>query len=372
MSSAPDRVVHILGGRGGVGGAERVLAGLLHHGQTLGRTQLVLAPFAQSSALDGLRELVPDVHVAAGGAARWLQLPATRRWLLSSLEEFRPGLVHVHLFHAAVLTASLRRTRLPATVLTHHHGPLLAHYGGRLEARLDRWAGRRFDHVVAVSNHVAAFLRDDYGYDHVKVIPNGWIGRPLARSADPESLLFLCVANLRREKNHDDLLVAFAKVRATHPGARLRLVGSGPRQRELANLAIVLGIEDHVEFTGTVTDVWSHLAEADVVVVPSLIETQGLAALEAMAAGCPVVATRVGGLPELIVHEETGLLVPTRDPAQLAAAMMRLAEDPSLRRTLGAAGRARADRWHISSTLADYEDLYRQLVAEDHQSPWGP
>jgi len=103
------------------------------------------------------------------------------------------------------------------------------------------------------------------------------------------------------------------------------------------------------------------LAAADVVALPSLQEGLGVAALEAMAAGRPVVASRVGGLTEAVVHEETGLLVPPGDPTALATALVRLARDPGLRARLGAAGRARVLARYTAArmaegTLACYED----------------
>src|SRR5206468_4171447 len=156
------------------------------------------------------------------------------------------------------------------------------------------------------------------------------------------------------------LLRAAARLAAS--AARLRYVfcGDGGEAAALARTATPLGA-GVVELVGFRRDVAACLAAADIVALPSLREGLGVAALEAMAAGRPVVASRVGGLAEAVVHAETGLLVPPGDPTALAAALARLAGDPELRARLGAAGRERVLARYTAArmaegTLACYED----------------
>lgn len=227
---------------------------------------------------------------------------------------------------------------------------------------LDRWAGTRYDRVVAVSEAVADFLIGTYGYprERIEVIHNGWLGSPAQRTRP--GVDFLSVSHLRREKGHHVLLEAFALVRERAPASRLRLLGDGPLRPDLERHAYALGISDGVEFTGAVEDVWAHLAEARVAVLPSLTEPQGIAVLEALAAGCPLVASRVGGIPEMVDHGRNGHLVPPGDAPALAGAMLRLHGDDQLRVRYRDEGLRTADRWRMDTTVRRYEALYREVA----------
>jgi glycosyltransferase involved in cell wall biosynthesis len=149
------------------------------------------------------------------------------------------------------------------------------------------------------------------------------------------------VGRLSREKGHDTLLAALPAIAARHPGAQLLVVGSGPEEARLRLRADALGVAGSVVWAGwrSRVELQALRGAMDVAVVPSTSEGFGLSAAEAAAAGLPVVATAVGGLPEVVDHGVTGLLVPAGDPAALAAAIGRLLEDEALRRSFGAAGR---------------------------------
>jgi glycosyltransferase involved in cell wall biosynthesis len=128
---------------------------------------------------------------------------------------------------------------------------------------------------------------------------------------------------------------------------------------ELRTLTAALGLTDHVQFLGMVRDVPALLAEASLYVLSSLSEGVSLTLLEAMATGLPVVATSVGGTPEVVMDQHTGLLVPPADAAALAEAMTRLVQDPDLAQRLGSAGRRRVERhFDIRRMVADYEAMY--------------
>lgn len=340
-----------------MGGAERVLAAIVdsalfdHH---------VLVPFARSDAGDDLVRAFAGAPVSFGGADRLTQSLRVRRWVQRELRRLQPDVIHAHLFHASVLVASLSR-EIPR-ILTHHHGSLFRDQDRPVPLLLDRWAGTRYDRVLAVSHAVADFLMNSYRYprDAIEVVHNGWVGSPQPRTST--GVDFLTVGNLRQEKGHDVLLEAFALVRKQDPAARLRLLGDGPLRSELERRAADLGLAEGVEFAGTVDDVWTHLAEARVTVVPSLTETQGIAVLEALAAGCPVVASRVGGIPEMIEHGRNGHLVPPGEPLPLAEAMVRVRHDAQLRERYSAEGSRTAERWRMATTVGRYEAVYRDVA----------
>jgi glycosyltransferase involved in cell wall biosynthesis len=169
------------------------------------------------------------------------------------------------------------------------------------------------------------------------------------------------IAALEDRKGHAVLLDAIARL----ADVRLRVLcaGGGSRAAALAARRDALGLGDRVVFLGPLDDVAGLLAAADVAVMPSLHEGLGVAALEAMAAGVPVVASRVGGLPELVGADAAGVLVPPGDAAALAAALRRLAADRGAARALGTAGRARVGaRFTMAGMAAATLALYRRLA----------
>jgi len=228
------------------------------------------------------------------------------------------------------------------------------------------------DRIVAISGGVRdALLRVGVRADRIRVVPSGvdvaaLAAPPHARDAlrrewgiEERHVAVVVVGALERRKGHAVLLTAALRLAPAALGLRYVFCGEGGQAATLARTASSL--DGAVRFAGFRRDVPGCLAAADVVALPSLNEGLGVAALEAMAADRPVVASRVGGLAEVVLHEETGLLVPPADPDALALALGRLATDPTLRARLGAAGRdhVRA-RYTLArmaeGTLACYED----------------
>jgi L-malate glycosyltransferase len=165
----------------------------------------------------------------------------------------------------------------------------------------------------------------------------------------------------------DLLLSAMEQVIKTHPNIYLTMAGQGSMTEALKNQARQLGIDDHVDFCGFVEhdQVYSFLSGHDILVMPSLQEAFGVAILEASAAGLPVIASDIGGVPEVLIHEKTGLLVPPGDTDKLAQAIIRLADNADLRKQMGAAGRKLVEekyRWDIS--LDKMTELYEKIIAK--------
>ena len=237
---------------------------------------------------------------------------------------------------------------------------------------MERFVAHRADRVISVSEHdrqsgVEAGLLPP---DRTASIPNGIAVGPAAqgsrltqRSADAAEVLI--VGRLVPQKGIPVLLEAARTVLRSHPRARFTLAGDGPLRLELEAQAKRLGISQQVRFLGTVRDTPELLARCDLFVLPSLWEGMPLSLLEAMAAGRPAVATAVSGSAELILDEETGLLVPPGDAAALAAAMARLLEDPATAEAMGTRARDRVRReFSLERMVESTHTLYCNLLAE--------
>jgi len=228
------------------------------------------------------------------------------------------------------------------------------------------WTAEQAAGIIAVSEAVAeSLVRCGIARESITVIPNGidlaLYDFPMAESNNRATILG--IGRLSPEKGFPTLIEAMALILKHQPEAALVLAGEGPERERLNLLASTFGLESRVSMPGFVEDVAELLADAAVVAIPSLEEGQGIVALEAMAAGVPVVATQVGGLMETITHEETGLLVPASDPATLADAILRFLRDDSLRNRLVAAARKRVeDQYTVGKMVDRTAGLYGQTL----------
>ncbi len=179
----------------------------------------------------------------------------------------------------------------------------------------------------------------------------------------PETPVFGTVAVFRRLKGHHTLLEATPEIVRSVPGAKLMLVGEGPQENNLRNLVQEKGIGQSVIMPGFRDDIARVLNTLDVFVFPSLQEALGTAILEAMAMKKPVVASRVGGIPEVVVEGRTGYLVDPEDSGVIAERVVRLLENPELRREMGAEGRKFVEAHYDNrSMVRRLEKLYRELM----------
>jgi len=189
----------------------------------------------------------------------------------------------------------------------------------------------------------------------VTAAPND--GTPLSSSRARR--VVTTVANLRPGKGHEVLLKAAARVLRRIPDARFQIVGDGSRRPELEQQASALRISAQVAFLGHRDDVPDVLRESDIFAFPSFMEASPNAVIEAMAAGLPVVATRAGGIPEVIEHERSGLLVPPGDERALAAAILRLIERPELASRVAEAARQRVEsRFSFDRMAGEFQELF--------------
>jgi glycosyltransferase involved in cell wall biosynthesis len=179
------------------------------------------------------------------------------------------------------------------------------------------------------------------------------------------------VARLVPIKAHEVFLEAAMRIRAALPAVRFLVIGDGERRQELETLAHKLGLADSLTFLGWRRDMAGVYADLDVVALTSLNEGSPVALIEALAAARPVVSTAVGGVPEVVIHGETGLTVGVSDASALADAVLALLRDPSLAATLGAAGRRHVyPRYDSSRLVNDVRKLYlRELAARGRALP---
>jgi L-malate glycosyltransferase len=230
------------------------------------------------------------------------------------------------------------------------------------QIRLQRLAYRAATKVVANSPAARQILEaEGVAPGSIAVIPNGV---DPALFAIPERRgpvrTVITVANLRPEKSHETLLAAAARLTGAHPALRFQIVGDGTRRRELEQQTTALGLSARVEFLGHREDVPALLAAADAFVLPSRSEAFPNGAMEAMAAGLPVIACAVGGLLDLIQDGTTGILVPPDDSDALADALRSLIEHPARAEAIGAAARRVVrERYSFDRMVGSFEDLYR-------------
>lgn len=365
MTHDPIRVLWLIRGLG-PGGAERLLVAHAAAGSDGFDYQASYQVAAKDQLVPELEELgVPCRHLAGG--ARWA--PALRQLVLDE----RIDVVHSHSPAVAVgarlALRSIGRARRPRHVYTEHN----RWDAYRLPTRLANAATLALDdEVFAVSEEargsVAARLRPrvttlHHGVDRDQVRAAA-APRAETRAAlgiPDEHVVAVQVANYRTEKAHEVLVDAAERLRRRDDLTFL-LVGQGPRQEEITALVRARGLEDRVRILGFRTDVASLLAAGDALVLSSDHEGLPVAVMEALALGVPVVSTAVGGIPEAIDHEVEGLLVPPRDPAALAAAVARIADDGALRGRLGTAARARSAQFDAATATATIEAAYRAVL----------
>lgn len=307
-----------------------------------------------------------------------LRLP----WRLAQVfRRQRVGLVHSHNWGALVESVTAAALARVSGVVHTQHG-LDYGSGCRSFARSDglrMWvksaAATRLTRIVAVSAEVRDMVVATWHVpeDKVRLIHNGIrldgttidaAHRSRLRRqfgiADDERVIG-SVGFFRPVKDFPTLLRALALVVPREPRVRLMLVGDGPLRAELESAAARLGLRDLVHFPGWRDDARALLSAFDLFALPSLSEGLSLSILEAMAAGLPVVTTRVGGNPELVLHRETGLLVAPQCARELAEAVLTLIRDPAQRSAMGTRGRERVRRhFTLERMLSAHEDLYAE------------
>jgi glycosyltransferase involved in cell wall biosynthesis len=323
--------------------------------------------------------LVSEQARAAGVRLLTLQRRSVfdlRAWapLWSLLRSQRVDILHAHMFGSNVWGAIVGRLAGVPVVIAHEHGWSFS--GSPLRRVLDReLVGRATDIYLAVSRDYREKMISVVGVrpSDVLFLPNGIRApQPGAEGHDvraelgipPAAPVIGAVGVLRPEKAIEVLLEAVALLAPELPDLRALVVGNGPERERLESLAAELGIGDRVTFTGVRTDIPDILRALDVAVCCSDYEGSPISVLEYMEAAKPIVATRVGGVPDLIDDGVHGVLVEPRDPPALAAAVAGMLRDPAMAADLGARARERRRaQFELDVMIGRLEALYEDLYA---------
>jgi glycosyltransferase involved in cell wall biosynthesis len=362
------RVLQLLA-TGGNGGAQESYTGLLLR---LDRTKYDVRALSLSSGsgVQRIRRL--------GLAVDLIDEPddeAAVRELAAYLRRHEIDLVHAHMFRAEVVgTRAALAAETPVIMATVHSSRVRSPEDVATLAELTP----AMDRLIVPSAAIEAKVRTEgRGGAEFATIPNGV---DLSRFEGPapacalrhqfgiphEGVLVGVVARLEPEKGHRHLVEAWPAVVARAPHTWLAIVGEGSECEALRAQAAALPVlaRDRIVFTGRRDDISAVTGDLDIAVLPSLREAQGISILEAMARRRPVVASAVGGIPEVVTDGLDGMLVPPGDSAALADAVVRLATSPDLRRRLGEAGYATvAERFSIDAQVRRIEELYDEELA---------
>jgi glycosyltransferase involved in cell wall biosynthesis len=294
--------------------------------------------------------------------------------------QYRPAVVHTHLLALNYAYPLMIRYRTPARVYTVHS--LAEKDVGLRTAPIVRALAFRYRVgrvvPVAIAEEVRVSIQKVYGYTNPPLIPNGvptdeYAPDPdkrvqwrQAHGIEPHATVLVHIGRFAPPKNHALLIEAFAQVHSDAP-LYLLLVGGGELENAVREQVAGLGLQGRVRFLGVRADVADILRASDVFVLSSDYEGNPLSVLEAMAAGLPVVSTAVGGVPELVQHGATGLLVPAGDARALAEAMAQIGFDAPLRAAMGDIARQTAlERFDVRVMSHAYAKFYLELL---HSSP---
>jgi L-malate glycosyltransferase len=291
-------------------------------------------------------------------------------------ENEKLDLLHVHYAIPHSISAILAREsikknrRLP--VITTLHGTDITLVGAdRSYLPITKYALEQSDGVTAISQYLKQATVEHFGFDQIEVIPNfvcpdeykPKIDCDLREFLTPDgSPVLVHVSNFRPVKRPVDCVEIFARV-LQQTKARLVMVGDGSERTNCLHRARLLGVADECVFVGKQPNIVDYLCASDILLLPSEQESFGLAALEAMACELPVIASHVGGLPEVITDGETGLLSPVGDLDKMSEDAVRLLMDKKLRRQMGRAARASAiERYSTHKIIPQYIEFYERIL----------
>ena len=349
-----------------------------------GEAQLLhLAEGLSRSGNDCLVVGQPDSAILKRAMDKGLEteaIPMSSEWspsaILSLSKIFKQKeiqIIHMHTSHACTLGVwAARLAGVPVRVISR-----------RVDFPLRGNPFRRFkyewgvDRIIAISEGVRdVLIHDGLNPDRIELIHSGInpesfdpaypTGETRAEfGIAPTSLVIGCVAHFADHKGHRYLIEAARQVVSVVPGARFLLVGDGELKHDVELMIDKLNLRKHFILTGFRNDIQRLLAAMDLVVLSSHLEGLGTSLLDAMAMARPVVATRVGGIPEMIEDGKNGCLVSPRDPAALADGMIELLKDPEKRKRMGKAGRMRVMKDFSAKAMVDRtEAIYRELLSE--------
>ena len=298
-------------------------------------------------------------------------------------ESEKLDLLHVHYAIPHSISAILARESLKPNrylpVITTLHGTDITLVGAdRSYLPITRYGIVQSDGVTAISNYLKTATREIFQFDQIEVIPNfvcqhdyrrHHVPKLRARLAPEDEPLLVHVSNFRPVKRPVDCIEILARVLKAGIKTRLVMVGDGSERTNAEHRARCLGVYDKCSFVGKQPKIVDYLSVSDVLLLPSEQESFGLAALEAMACEVPVVASRVGGVPEVVADGETGYLSEVGDVEKMARDAVWLLKDPAVRHDWGKRAREAAiSRYRTDIVIPKYIDFYQQVInkSRDH------
>lgn len=331
------RIMHFAGG-GDIGGAKTHIISLgceLAKGNDFHIISFRPGEFAEEAEKAGLDVIVADKP--------W-NIPACLRLALQAVDKYKPDVIHCHGAKANLMGVLVKRRRRIPLITTVHSFPRQDYMGMPLKqlvfGNINLWALRHVDYYMAVAGRMNNYLIEK-GVDpqHIFTLYNGLDFSAAQETPPPkehrDKVVLGIAARLTAIKNIPTLLEALARARKTDPRLRLRIAGVGEEEQALREQVHKLGLDDVVEFAGWVTDMPGFFAGIDINVLPSFSEGFPYSLLEGAFDRCPVIASAVGGVPEIIDHYETGLLFEPHDVETLTSHILLLAGNEQLRRELG-------------------------------------
>jgi N-acetyl-alpha-D-glucosaminyl L-malate synthase BshA len=297
------------------------------------------------------------------------------------IARYNLDILHVHYAIPHSISAYLAKMMLAGRkvpFVTTLHGTDITLVGNdRSYLPITRFGIEHSDAVTAVSHYLKNRTIQEFQIQRpISVIPNFVNCDVYSRSKDPAlrerfarpgEAIFIHISNFRPVKRVDDVIAVFSRVRKTCP-ARLLLVGDGPERPKAEWLAETQGVAQDVLFMGKQSEMAPLLSVADVLLLPSENESFGLVALEAMACEVPVIATCIGGIPEVVEHEEDGFLFSLGDVEAMAAASIKLIQQPQLRDEMGKTARQHAlHDFCATKIVRHYEHLYLKTIEDSLQ-----
>jgi glycosyltransferase involved in cell wall biosynthesis len=352
------------------GGTPRSVQALAVGLRASGQTVRVVSLFEGGEVADELR----DAGIPVSGLGIETR-PLAAAWnFFRLLRRERPLILHTFLFHANLFGRVLGRLAGVPVVIASERSAEPSKSSARVW--MDHMTWRLATIWTANAEAVAHVLgqRESIDRRRVVVIPTGvdtdrffpGAADPNVRQrlgASPHDTMLISVGRLDKLKGHSTLIEAFTLLATRRANIRLVLIGDGAEHAALAAQVAASRLADRIRFVGGVADVVPYLRAADLFVLASNTEGTPGAVLEAMAVALPVVATSVGGTPEAVVHGETGILVPPRDPPAFAAAIDRLLDNPDEARRMGERARLRvAERFSVVKTLGLTRELYARVA----------
>jgi glycosyltransferase involved in cell wall biosynthesis len=357
-----------------IGGAQSALLRLLaHHDRQRFKVQVACLYNGEGVIAQQIRAIgVPVIELGMTGKFR---LDAVWRFY-RLLHSQQPEILHTWMFHANIIGRLIGRMAGVPIIITSER---TMGQEGIFRRWLNRYTAGMSDRIICVSNSVASFAKGTIKLPASKlvVIPNGvqlerFENLPAKSEARAKYKLegsvpiIGAIGRPRPVKGYPVLIDAFSQLTWKHPSALLLFVGNGPESLKLIEQVNRLGISHRVIFFDDQPDITGLLPALDIVAIPSLHEGMPNVAIEAMAARLPIVATSVGGTPEVVINRETGFLVRPHDPEALANALSSLLEQPELRQRMGRAGRERAFQlFNIQNTIQLTQALYERLYNHD-------